>query len=94
MMSQMATGVARECEVPSAIGAMEKHLGEFDELLSRLIGRIEPVLRPSVPTPDMINKAREEQPIESPLASQINSFNLRMRNYITRIQDALNRLEL
>lgn len=103
MQSGGLSAGAAQCEQPIRDAsqmqvAAKRHadaLTRLDHLVSLLCNKLEPILRPSIPTPSatggQLNKQAEMQ---APLAAGLHQITDQMEHLNSRVDDVLNRLEL
>lgn len=77
----------------SAMGRLGQATNELGELVSSLLDRITGVCRPSVPAPLTGTKAPELD-LSAELPMQVKLEAMKVAGCVTRLQDALSRLEL
>lgn len=77
----------------SVLERLGKATDELDGLVSSLLGRIAGVCRPSVPAPETAAKKLEVS-LSAAIPMQINQEAMKVAGCVTRLQDALSRLEL
>ncbi len=92
-MNGAGGGPSRQNETSSALDRLSKATDELGALVSSLLDRIAGVCRPSVPSPLVGNKA-PEMALSAALPMQVNQEAIKVAECVTRLRDALSRLEL
>lgn len=80
----------RNTKLPLVV--QEKTISELSELVSMLVDRLTPVLRPK----DETTKAGEEnttRPVQSPLAEELDQNNARIKRVSNQLSSVLERLD-
>lgn len=86
-------GAARQVEMSSAMERLSKAVDEAGSLVDSLVTRMEPVCRPSVPTPATGTKSLELT-LSAHLPMRVNEEAGKMARVVAQLQDVLSRLEL
>lgn len=80
----------RKSRLPLA--EQDKTVSELQEIVNVLVDRLQPVLTPTEPTDKMAED--RAAPIQSEIASAIADNNSRIRRVISKVNNALERLEV
>lgn len=81
--------------VTEEYGSLDKGLAVLGEAIEQLQQKLEPVLSPPVPRPDMAGDAQKMvRELLSPLGESLRSESERVRRYTRNVQELLERIEV